>query len=369
MEQKKALFLPFMQIPTGHHHVADALIQEMQQAREDMICDKVDILSYSYGRMEKVISSAYLTWIRLFPDVYDRIYQHAAYRRSPVGRHYLYETLFVHFLKRLANQLHPNILFCTHALPSNIASVLKMKEQLQSITVNVYTDYFVNRIWGIEGIDYHLVPSVMVKEDLLKKGVQEERIFITGIPIHPVFHLGKHSRESSEEISILVTGGSLGVGAIEKILASSTSDKIHYFVLCGKNEALYEQLVREKRQSVTPIPYVTSKGEMNALYDRVDAVVTKPGGVTVSECLMKRKPIFVYNPLPGQEKINADNLKQLGLVTPVELHDNLVEQQIIDFFADEKKHEKYNKNVDAYHQHLDERSLSIVINQILSQKH
>ena len=53
---------------------------------------------------------------------------------------------------------------------------------------------------------------------------------------------------------------------------------------------------------------------MNKLYDQVDAIITKPGGVTVSEALRKRLPIFVHSTLPGQEQINLHVLKSQKLV-------------------------------------------------------
>lgn len=370
MDQKKALFLPFMQIPTGHHHVADALINEIQTSHKDIVCDKVDILSYSYGGMEKVVSSTYLAWIRKFPEVYDWLYKQAAYKKtSPHNRQYLYETMFSYFFKRLTNQQNPSVLFCTHALPSNIASILKKKNKLQSITVNVYTDFFINRVWGIDGIDYHMVPTIAVKEYLLERGVPSNRIFVTGIPIHSEFHPAKNQQLTNGGITVLVTGGSLGVGAIRKLLNYSKSYRIHYYVLCGKNKELYEQLLREDKPAVTPLPYITSKGEMNRLYDNVDAVLTKPGGVTISECLMKRKPIFVYDPLPGQEKINVDQLKRIGVVSTIDFEDYLLEPQILEFFCDERRQCIYRQKVDAYHQNLDERPLSLLIEDILQKKH
>ncbi len=370
MDQKKALFLPFMQIPTGHHHVADALMNEIKTSHKDIVCDKVDILSYSYGGMEKVVSSTYLAWIRKFPDVYDWLYKQAAYKKTaPHNRQYLYETMFTYFFKRLTNQQNPSVLFCTHALPSNIASILKKKDKLQSITVNVYTDFFINRVWGIDGIDYHMVPTIAVKEYLLKRGVPSNRIFVTGIPIHPDFYPKKNQQSTKGRIAVLLTGGSLGVGAISKLLNYSQSDNIHYYVLCGKNKQLYEQLLKENKPSVTPLPYITSKGEMNSLYDSVDAVLTKPGGVTISECLMKRKPIFVYDPLPGQEKINVDQLKRIGVVSTIDFEDNLLEPQILEFFGDERRQCTYRQRVDAYHRNLDERPLSLLIEEILQKKH
>ena len=37
---------------------------------------------------------------------------------------------------------------------------------------------------------------------------------------------------------------------------------------------------------------------MSALYDQVDAIMTKPGGVTISEVFQKQLPIFVHHYLP-----------------------------------------------------------------------
>lgn len=47
---------------------------------------------------------------------------------------------------------------------------------------------------------------------------------------------------------------------------------------------------------------------MNQLYNKADAILTKPGGVTISEALQKKLPILVHTSLPGQEEINLDYL-------------------------------------------------------------
>ncbi|MBT2216124.1 UDP-glucuronosyltransferase [Virgibacillus dakarensis] len=361
----KALFLPFMQLPTGHHHVADALIQELAKCERNMNCDKVDILSYSYGKMERVVSSSYLTWIKLFPNVYNRLYQHVAYNKSQqTGHYFLYEGLFSHFLRRLINEKDPAIIFCTHALPSYIASRLKRKKQLNKMIINVYTDFFVNRVWGLEEIDYHFVPTVHVKKFLMERGVSKERIFITGIPVHPAVTRQGKQRPLSDKRAVLVTGGSLGVGAIGQILASSANvNRIHYHVLCGKNDSLYKQLLRQNRPNVTPYSYITSKDEMNDLYDKVDAVVTKPGGVTISESLQKYKPIFIYNPLPGQEQINARLLEKQGLIISSTI--NELERGLNLFFSDKRKQEIHRRNMNEYHDNLMKEPIYQIIDKCL----
>ncbi|MFS0751787.1 MGDG synthase family glycosyltransferase [Oceanobacillus sp. 1P07AA] len=361
----KALFLPFMQIPTGHHHVAEALMDELTKSDHTIQSEKVDILAYSYGKLERLVSNTYLLWIRYIPRTYNWMYRQVANSKLTNNRKFLFEFLFRSFFKRLMKETKPDILFCTHALPSYLAGQLKSTHQLRAIIVNVYTDYFVNNIWGIDGIDYHIVPSVHVKFHLMRKGVKEQNIFVTGIPVHAAFY-PKLITFQANKINILVTGGSLGVGDIEELLPHYSSYKnLHYYVLCGKNKRLYDTLKKKGNIRITPMPYINSKQEMNRIYDKVDAVLTKPGGVTVSECLKKKKVIFISNSLPGQERINLDQLKCLGLVIPINLHNQSVENQIVSFFSNKARRSKYQANLDRYHSSLEKRSMIEILDLII----
>jgi processive 1,2-diacylglycerol beta-glucosyltransferase len=44
-----------------------------------------------------------------------------------------------------------------------------------------------------------------------------------------------------------------------------------------------------------------------------DLVITKPGGLTTSECLAMGLPMIVNSPIPGQEERNADFLLEQGV--------------------------------------------------------
>ncbi|GLO66054.1 MGDG synthase family glycosyltransferase [Oceanobacillus kimchii] len=361
----KALFLPFMQIPTGHHHVAEALMDELNKSNHSIQSEKVDILAYSYGKLERIVSSTYLLWIRFIPHTYNWMYDQVANSELTSNRKILFEFLFLSFFKRLIKETKPEILFCTHALPSYLAGRLKSTHNLSAIIVNVYTDYFVNNIWGIDGIDYHIVPSVQVKFHLMRKGVKEQNIFVTGIPVHGAFY-PKPIAFQTNKINILVTGGSLGIGDIDELLPHKSSLKnLHYYVLCGKNKRLYETLKNRRNIRITPIPYINNKQEMNRIYDKVDAVLTKPGGVTVSECLKKKKVIFISNTLPGQERINLDQLKYLGLVIPINLHNQTVENQIVSFFSSKSRRRQYQANMKRYHSSLENKSMIEILDLII----
>lgn len=312
---KKVLFLPFLHFSSGHHQAADAIAAYLEDySTEEIVCYKKDIFSYSYKRLEALVSAIYLKWIHYSPTFYNHIYEKNAFdvKKSKL---ILYEWLFERYLHEITKKYNPDLIVCTHALPSYLISNLKQKGMIKASVINVYTDFFIHNIWGTKQVDYHFVSTDRMTEFLLAKGVKKDSIFRTGIPIHYQIKSSQPKLNIKNQYDLLVTGGNLGVGAIEKFLkiAKHTS-KFRFHVLCGKNESLYKKLVEEQSSNIIPLPYIDSRIEMNKLYDKMDGIITKPGGITVTEALYKGLPIFVYHYLPGQEQINFNELKELGMI-------------------------------------------------------
>jgi processive 1,2-diacylglycerol beta-glucosyltransferase len=368
---KSILFLPFLQIPSGHHQVANALIDEILQIQPQLRCDKVDILAYSYGKIEPLVSKIYLKWIQAFPGMYNSIYQNSVYKNIEQNKRYLlYEFLFIYFMKRLIQEKKPDLIVCTHALPAYMLNYLKMKSELSVPVINVYTDYFIHNFWGVDHIDFHFVPSYQMKNFLNQKGINDKQIFITGIPIHSKISKQKKQTPtpSTQSVSsVLISGGNLGVGAIddliEKIAVVQPPHKIHFYVLCGKNKKLYEKLKKMHKSHIIPFPYIDCREKMNALYEQMDGILTKPGGVTISESLFKRKPIFIYDALPGQEEINLKQLKDLGLV--FYLNKGKVHEQLCSILQNQIELKRYQNQVANFHSHIHSKEPSELIAEIL----
>jgi processive 1,2-diacylglycerol beta-glucosyltransferase len=191
-----------------------------------------------------------------------------------------------------------------------------------------------------------------MKTYLTTKGVCKDRIFQSGIPIHPSFISNKFTTKitSRQNISVLLTGGSLGVGSILKLVRTlKNQGTLHYHVLCGKNMKLFEHLTTLKHPRITPFPYISSREELNRIYCIVDVVLTKPGGVTVSECLHKGLPIIVYDHLPGQEKINVEALLESELIYLLNIDKTSNwEDEVINIVTSHSLNEKIND----YHKSL-----------------
>ncbi|MEH7116458.1 galactosyldiacylglycerol synthase [Neobacillus vireti] len=348
---KKILFLPLLQMQSGHHQVADALMDLIKTHTNNLIVKKIDLLSYTNRSLEKMISNGYLNWIRYAPETYNLAYNHFFYvpeAKSPAFK--WYQPLFLKKMEQLLQEENPDLLVCTHGFPSYLLSILKKKGKCTIPVINVYTDFFVNSVWGKDGIDAHFVPSQQVKETLAEEfQIPKNRMFVTGIPVHEEITRNTKARKMNPvRPKILIAGGNSGLGGIRKLLEElKHSSELDYLVLCGKNKKLYDEILSWKLAHITPLPYLSSRSAMNDLYQEVDAIMTKPGGVTVSETLHKRLPTFVHSMLPGQEKINLRCLKEQKLVFMID-QERPIEQQLLMVLNDSEKRAEWEQAVDSY---------------------
>ncbi|WP_078546297.1 MGDG synthase family glycosyltransferase [Litchfieldia alkalitelluris] len=366
---KRILFLPFLQIPSGHHQVADSLTSIITSLDQSLECEKIDILQYSYGKIEALVSSVYLKWIHTLPNTYHWLYQKQVYNEGKEKKSYkLYEQLFLPFMKRLIQEKNPDIIICSHALPSYMLNVLKKNKMINTPIINVYTDYFIHSFWGKKYIDYHFVPHEALKETLKENGVEEHKIYITGIPVHPLI-TRSNIKDFTNYKNCTVMGGSLGVGMIEKLIPKmAKSEKINYRILCGKNETLYKKVKQLNNPLIEAFPYISSRKEMNRIYKETDVVITKPGGITISECLSKGIPALIYHALPGQEQINLHELKKQHLVIPFEHwdeFDNLDDGIILTLDTQLKP---FKKAIQQFHESIDRNAIQTILSKLLHSK-
>ncbi|WP_035424246.1 MGDG synthase family glycosyltransferase [Bacillus sp. UNC438CL73TsuS30] len=347
---KKVLFLPFLLMQSGHHQVADALMDILKRETDEITVKKIDLLSYTNQSLEKLITNGYLKWIRYAPEIYDLAYKKFFYGSTTKEHSFKwYHYFFLKKMEQLLMEENPDLIVCTHGFPSYLLSQLKRKGKNNIPNINVYTDFFINNVWGREEIDFHFLPSQDVKEELRKNfQIPDKNMIVTGIPVHKEITKKTKLQINRTLPKILVAGGSNGLGDILELLEGvKQSTQAEYFVLCGKNNKLYEEILSWKLAHIKPLSYISSRSEMNHIYDEMDAIVTKPGGVTISEVLQKRIPIFIHSALPGQEEINQEYLINKGLVFELKKQKPF-EQELLGILNDSKKVNQWENSINFY---------------------
>ncbi|MCB6745868.1 hypothetical protein, partial [Anaerostipes hadrus] len=75
----KVLILPLLKMPSGHHQVAEALMHKLKCMDSTIEMKKVDLISYTSGMLEKIVTKMYLNWIQKAPRTYQWVYKHFIY--------------------------------------------------------------------------------------------------------------------------------------------------------------------------------------------------------------------------------------------------------------------------------------------------
>jgi len=180
----------------------------------------------------------------------------------------------------------------------------------------VVTDFDVHPFWVNEGTYRYVVASEYTKERLKAQGIDEARILVFGIPVDPKFLLEQNKDALREKFHlakdkgvVLVITGSFGLGPLEEI-ADLLHGETQVLVVCARNKKLYARLIAKAYPSVRVFGFINNVEELMSV---ADIIITKPGGLTVSEVLaMELAPIFVYA-IPGQETKNLKVLESFGI--------------------------------------------------------
>ena len=146
-----------------------------------------------------------------------------------------------------------------------------------------------------------------------------EKIKPFGIPIDEKFANKMPKSEArkllglEDKATVLVMSGSMGFGKVLKRIKELDSLDIDFqmIVVCGNNKTLknrVDSLVTRKK--ILCYGYANN---VDVLMDASDCVITKPGGLTVSEGLAKGMPLILINPIPGQEDRNVEFLLNNGM--------------------------------------------------------
>jgi processive 1,2-diacylglycerol beta-glucosyltransferase len=182
------------------------------------------------------------------------------------------------------------------------------------------TDFDVHGLWLHEHMQGYFVANDEVAARLNAKGI-DARVQVTGIPIMPVFGTTPSRELTAAELglrpnkpTVLMMSGGAGVGGIEVLaerLAAMPQD-MQIVALAGRNAALLAQLktiATKYPGRLWPMGFTSSIERVMAA---ADFAITKPGGLTSSECLAMHLPMIVVSPIPGQEERNADFLLESG---------------------------------------------------------
>lgn len=334
----------------GHRRSAEAIYDYLKINRKELNLELTDVLAFTDHFFRFCYDSGYpflihyAVWLWGF---FFRLTQFKLTRRisrkCSSAVNYLSCRRFIQYLKKGDF----DYIISTHFLTSELAAGLKSRNKIRAKLITVITDFGVHPFWVSGGTDLYVAASGLTKEELLKAGVREQEIMVSGIPFNPDFakphDRGKLADKlgiSPEKFTVLLITGSFGSGPLEEI-AKILCGFAQVLVVCAKNNSLFSRLTRQNLENVKVFGFVNNADELMAVSD---VIITKPGGLSITELLsMGLFPVFIAA-IPGQEQENIKILAAYGVgFTPKNI------AQIRDFVRelknDPRKLEGLKKNI------------------------
>ncbi len=303
---------------TGHLSAANALAEAFQQYGRGVVV--LDVLDYANPVLRAALIQYFKQSTERAQTLYKLLYSQsdaADVEEAFSGNRLLtlLERPFMSQFEQVVTDLKPEAVISVHPIPGHILAHNKQTGILEPPLYVVVTDYMAHSSWLVPGVQRYFVPSDFTRRELLIRGVAPEQIEVTGIPVNLAINEPKEPSVVRERHDlpidrcvITLFGGGLEVERVRlmvtQILESRTDGML--VVVAGRNERLEEAL-----SDLSDGPHMRLRlyGKVDHVDDLVvasDLVITKAGGLTVSEVLARGVPMVIIDPVAGQEEWNAD---------------------------------------------------------------
>lgn len=320
----------------GHGNAAEAIKKHILLKNSSDEVFIIDTLKAINPLLDKVVIGGYLKSLKYSPSIFGKIYD---YTEDEDGFTSTISSKLIQMLSfkvlELIGEINPDIIICTHPFPSEMVSYMKLNNEIKIPLVTILTDYAPHGMWLQNSIDAYIVSNDDMVEEMNSRGVPKEIIFPFGIPVHPEF-LKTYDKEitlkelglTSEKPTLLLMGGSLGMGKIstifEKLMSSSLD--IQIIAVTGKNKKLYNELLSLKNNYVKKSAIIGFSNNIGKIMQASTLLITKPGGLTITEALLMHLPMALFSPLPGQEVRNCDFLLKNNLAIYLQEEKDLIKE-------------------------------------------
>lgn len=346
----------------GHLQAARAIRDALELQGVPGHCVKlVDIIAQASPWLNEVTKRLYMRSYSMLPSLYGWVYD----RTRPMKHDSLFGGWLHSFgrdtMRRLLLDEQPDAVIYT--FPAFASPPDGRRSRLPRVpALAVVTDFDLHCRWVHPHVDRYYVATDDLKAELTKRGVAASRIVVSGIPIKrgfagivpnrepdPINGRGLQpepppdlndrpnalpgnqsndtvrSSEARVELRrrynipedrplVLIMAGAQGVMPDVSAICCALLDQpdLTVALVCGRNAALADAMRARLLPSSDRLLIFGYVDPIHELMSLADCLVTKPGGITLSEGLAAGLPLFIYRPVPGQEKNNALYLQTRG---------------------------------------------------------
>ncbi|MDD4910316.1 MAG: glycosyltransferase [Candidatus Omnitrophica bacterium] len=302
---------------TGHRKSAEAVHSYLTRHHPQHSAELIDILAFTNPVFKRIYDRGYLYLITRLRPVWALLY-HLSHFCASISSpfRFLVNRLNTSGFARYVFRSRPDVIISTHFLINEILDFLIKYRGLRARLFCVITDFDVHRYWLFDSVYKFVVALDSTRDALMALGIDRSRIMVTGIPVAEEYHriydkalMRMKLGLRKDGFTVLIAGGTVGMGPLERIVERLRGN-VDLMVVCGHNRKIFRKLNESNLRGVKVFGFVDNMYELMAA---ADAIVTKPGGLSVSESIAMGLPMIFISPIPGQEVSNVRVLARYGV--------------------------------------------------------
>jgi len=319
---RKRVLLLSVSAGAGHMRAAEAL--RVAAEADGAVAKHIDVMDFVSPAFRALYTDFYIKLVEHHPSMWAMLYRimDRARPSAPLSRiRRAIERLNTLKLREAIAAFAPDAVICTHFLPAELLMRERARGRVASPVYVQVTDFDLHGMWIVPDMAGYFAATDEVAFRAHARGIARERVHVTGIPIMPAFAAPLERDECARECGIdptrrtlLLMGGGAGLGGLdevaERLLAIDADFQL--IALAGRNAAMLARLKSIAEGSAGRLVAQGFTDRVERLMTASDLVITKPGGLTTSECLALGRPMIVHAPIPGQEERNCDYLLEQG---------------------------------------------------------
>ena len=290
----------------GHRSAAAALVEGLERFwhGESIAVRIMKAVEESHHITEKLVGI--YNWILRHKQGWMKYLYWVVNRIRPETREFFHKRC-IGYLRDHFEKWCPHIVVSVHPLTQHIFGrvlrELNLTSQIPLVTVVTDPCYGFWKGWACDDVSLYLVANEDAKRQLLDYGVSEEKIKISGLPLHPKFcevdeTVAQNARKAygldPDKFTVFVNAGWIGGGnipAIFKELVRGELD-VQAIFLAGKNEELRKEAEEIAKHAKFPVKVIGYSDEIEKLMQSANVMISKLGGLTTFEALACRLPII-----------------------------------------------------------------------------
>jgi processive 1,2-diacylglycerol beta-glucosyltransferase len=319
---RKRVLLLSVSAGAGHVRAAEAL--RVAAETGGIVAKHLDVMDFVSPAFRALYTDFYIKLVEHHPALWAMLYRitDRTPPSAPLARvRRAIERLNTLKLRKAIAAFAPDAAICTHFLPAELLMRERARGRVECPVHVQVTDFDLHGMWIVPDMAGYFAASDEVAFRAHARGVALERVHVTGIPIMPAFAAPLDRDACASECgvdptrkTILLMGGGAGLGGLDRVaerLLAIDAD-FQLIALAGRNAAMLARLQAIADRSAGRLLAQGFTDRVERFMTASDLVITKPGGLTTSECLALGRPMIVHAPIPGQEERNCDYLLEQG---------------------------------------------------------